>query len=213
MYSTTLIIVEALFSGFDGSGERQTSALLSSRISSESPRNPVNSTCSVSERSAASDRMLVDGVAVAGDDRVPVVPSLGEQLERPQGAVDAVLRPDRARIGEEVRAAAPEVWVGLRRAETVEIGCVANDEDVCGSSPSSIDRDAPVALVGGDDDIGEVERTALRHHRGAEHGTRPPAEPNLVELGYEVVVVEDDLRPRRRSRPIARKRTSGGLER
>ncbi|BBY51319.1 hypothetical protein MARA_47870 [Mycolicibacterium arabiense] len=57
MYSTTLFIVDTSFSGFFGSGDRQTSAVDRQRWTNSSGTRPVNSTISEIPSSAASSTM------------------------------------------------------------------------------------------------------------------------------------------------------------
>src|SRR6185295_1459645 len=95
-------------------------------------------------------------VAVADEDRVPVVAHGPQRGERAQRVVDAVLRAHDPQVGDEVGAPAPPGGVGRHRAKARQVGPVAHDEDVLGIHAAALDGDAGVGAVGGQRDVGHA---------------------------------------------------------
>ena len=93
-----------------------------------------------------------------------------------------------------MRAPAPPRRVGLDRAEAREVGSVAHDEDVLGIHPAALDGDAGVGPVGGQRHVGHPVGHALGAQRRAVAEVLAAPEARAVELGHEVVVVEDEAR-------------------
>ena len=177
MYSGILIIVETSLSGLGGSGARQTSAVERMRRMSRSPRQPANSIESLSPSSAASARISLEHVALADEDGVPVVAALAQPREGMDRVLDAVLRPHDPEVGDQVRAAASQLGVGLGGAEAFQVRPVADDEDILGSLPATLDRDAAIGVVRGEHDVGEPEGDALGAVTARSSARLPP--PNF----------------------------------
>ncbi len=147
----------------------------------------------------------VEGVAAADEHRVPVgPPELVAQLrEGPQGVVDAVLRAHDAQVAQQMGLAALQLRLRRYRPEPVGVRRAAHHEDVLGPPTAAAQRDVPVALVRGEHDVrGPVGPPFQRAH-GAVEQVLAAVEPGEVQLGHQVVLVEDEpraapLQPQRR---------------
>src|SRR5712664_936953 len=105
--------------------------------------------------------------------------------------VDALLLSHDADVADQVTAAALEPFVGGQDLQAREARSTAHDEHPLGEHAAAPDRDAPVGLVGGDRHVGGAEGPVLKlEHQAIEKIT--PAELRLVELGAEIVMVENE---------------------
>ena len=179
---------------------------------SSSPRQPANSTDSTSPSSRRQAFHLASHLALADEDGVPV--GAARRAQRRQSAqcvVDAVLWAHHSQIGEQVAPAATQRRVRLRRAKALEVGAVADDEDVGRVHPAPLDRYPPVGLVGRDHDVGRPQRVPLDPPAARDARGRRDRNAN----GRAPASGRGDRRrvgpPRRRAERAASKRKSGGL--
>ena len=95
-----------------------------------------------------------------------------------------------------MRCARPRRHAGSAgdRAEARQVGPVAHDEDVLGIHAAALDGDARVGAVGGQRHVGHAVGEALGAQRRAVAEVLAAPEARAVELGHEVVVVEDEAR-------------------
>ncbi len=139
----------------------------------------------------------VEGVAGTDEHRVPVGASqlVAELRQGAQGVVDAVLRPHHAEVAQQMGLAVLELRIGRHRPEPVGLRGAAHHEDVLRPPAAPAHRDVPVALVRGDDDVRRpVGHPFQRAHRPVQQ-VLAAAEPGEVQLGHQVVLVEDEPRP------------------
>ncbi len=157
---------------------------------------PVKSTQSDSPSSPRQRDHGVEGVAGADEHRVPVGPThlVAKLRQRPQGVVDAVLRAHDAQVAQQVRLAALDRLVGGHLAEPVDRGRAAHDEHLVRPLAASGQRDLAVALVGGDDDVGRPVGEPLEPAHRAVEEVLAAVESRQVQLGHQVVLVEDEPR-------------------
>ena len=81
--------------------------------------------------------------------------------------------------------------VGFGGVKALQVGGAAHHEHHVGAFAAARQRHVAVGLVGRDDDIGRGERESLGETRHAVAEAASP-ELGLVELGHDVVLVEDD---------------------
>ena len=108
--------------------------------------------------------------------------------------VDTVLRADGARIADQVRLPPPQRLVRGDPAKVARIGSHTHHEHISRGLASPLDRDPAIGLVRGQDDIGEAERAALGLSGEPVEQACRATEARLVELGHEIMVVEDQSR-------------------
>ena len=144
MYSGILIIVETSLSGLGGSGARQTSALERIRRMSSSPRQPANSTASAEAELGGERAHRLEHVAVADEDRVPVLAARAQVPERAQRVVDAVLRPHDPEVADQVRFArarsAGSGATGRKRSRSGPLRTTKTSSGACRRAATAIRR-------------------------------------------------------------------------
>jgi hypothetical protein len=112
---------------------------------------------------------------------------------RLQQVVDAFLLAHHAHVADQVTPAAPELRLGRDDLQPVQLGPAANDEHAAGVHATTFDGDAAVGLIRRDGDVCRSKGGSLQpHHQPPQQPTA--AELGFVELGVDVVVVEDELR-------------------
>ena len=84
-----------------------------------------------------------------------------------------------------------ERGIGDAAREAAQVGRAADDEHALGRLPATLEGGAPIAVVGGDDDVGHPVGQALERDHAAIQQVLAAAEARQVELGHEVVLVED----------------------
>ena len=98
-------------------------------------------------------------------------------------------------VRDEVGLAVSQRRVGCGRDEPLEVGCAADDEDVLRTFAAALERDRAIRLVRRDHDVGERERPPLGGERQPVEEVSTAVEAGLVQLGNEVVVIEDERGP------------------
>ena len=197
MYSIVLFMVDTSLSGFFGSGDSPASAVDMMRPTSSSGARPVNSTCparfSSSRRATSSSKQSPEPI------RVKAMSVAAELVHHDVGGahhdVDAVLRSHHADVRGQEPVPAAQLGVGRAALELVRVRAGADDGDVARGLAAAADGDVPVGIVGGDHVIRGPVRPALQRPQPPVGQLRALREPGFVELGAQVMVVEDELRP------------------
>src|SRR5437870_6657684 len=110
----------------------------------------------------------------------------------PQQVVDALLLSHDADVADQVTAAALKPFVGGQHLQALEARSAAHDEYPLWGHAVASDGYPSVRLVGGDRHVGGAEGPRLElQHQAMEEIT--PAELGFVELGAEIVMIEDEL--------------------
>ena len=152
---------------------------------------------------AAPDQHAVDVVAAE---------LVAQQLHRPDQVVHPVLLADLTEVDDQVAPALAPGRVRRVDGQALEVGAGAHHVDVGRRHPASLDRDPLVALVGGDHQVGGLERLALQVPQPGQGPPARGAELGLVHLGREVVVVEQEplaeQLPEAAERPVGLRRVA-----
>ena len=211
MYSRTLFIVETSLSGLCGSGDRHdVRGREVARAGRSSGMRPVN--VHVVRRARARARAPASRSKQSPaptNDGVPVVRPHRRAARRAPAARSRRRPADPSRRGSRAGAACPASAPasGRRRVNRLEVGRAAHHEDVApGALPPRSSATSPVALVGGDDDVGRPVGQPLRARTTrAVQQVLAAAEARQVQLGHQVVLVEDEPR----AAPLQRQRDAG----
>ena len=175
MYSMILFIVLLSDQSFFGSGSTPRSAEDRIRQSSSSLTRPVKVHSSATPTSSAYALMLGWwGPPPTSTQWMSSRPnSSRSSLHRPHQVVDPVLLADLAEVDEQVALALAPGRVGWVDGQALEVGTGAHHVHVAGRLPAPLDRDPPVALVGGDHQVGRLERLALQEPQPGQRPARP----------------------------------------
>ena len=119
-------------------------------------------------------------------------PPVDEGGRGTDGQVHPVLVTHDAQIAGEVRAAVPQLRVLGAGAHHRGIGAAADHRRVGPVQTAPVHRHRPVGLVGGDHVVGGGEGGALEREEQRQGQAAITAEPGPVDLGTQVVVVEDE---------------------
>ena len=137
---------------------------------------------------------LAARLAVSGEVQQDVVPLAHQQSHGAHQQVHAVLLAHHAQVADEVAVSAAVEAAGAAGRELLQAGGAAHDEHVGGVLAAAGDRQAPVGIVGSDDDVGERVggplgplHDAFRHAVDAH-----PASLRKQDLRTGVVLIEDE---------------------
>ena len=142
----------------------------------------------------AQRHQVVEAVARAdqGEGDVVAAELVHDDVGGPHHDVDAVLRAHDADVGGQEPAAPAQVGVRLAAPQPLGVGSGADDGDVRGALAAPGDGDVPVGVVGGDHVVRGPVGPALQRPQAPVGQRRAVREAGLVQLGAQVVVVEDE---------------------
>ncbi len=111
---------------------------------------------------------------------------------RLQQVVDTLLRPHDTDIADQVFAATLERFIGRQDAQAIEFRAAADHVDLVRGHAAAFDGDALVRLVGGDRDVGSLERPAFEQQHQVVKEVAPP-ELGFVQFRIDVMMVEQEF--------------------
>ena len=197
IYSIVLFMVDTSFSGFFGSGHRPTSAVERRAATSSSGSRPGMSRKSSDPEFARQCFEVVVGLARTNEsetqswrpERVDYV------VHHPYGQVDTVLGAHDPEVHREMFAASEEPSVGRLCLESLRIWTGAHHRHVLAALGAPSHGDATVRVVGRNDMIGTAESAPFEDADGPVEDRSVVIEFRFVQLGTEIVVIEDEADP------------------
>jgi hypothetical protein len=113
-------------------------------------------------------------------------------VRRADGQVDAVLGAHDADVRHEMPSAPAQGGHRVPAVQPQRVGAGADDGNVGAGLAAALDRDPRIRPVGRDDVVGRPEGGALQSEQPPARQAASAREPGVVELGAQVVVVEDE---------------------
>jgi len=125
--------------------------------------------------------------------------------------IDSVLGRHLAEVDEQVLLSTAQRVIWLYGHETVEVWAVAYDKHLVWILAPARERDPPIGLIGRDDHVGEAERDPLRKAGELVHQVPSSSEAGQVELGHQIVMIEDQPCPAPAQRPGGKQQDVGWI--